>query len=219
MAATAVLTLAGCALGPDSRAVITRDGALGEPLPFVVALCGAAAMVCLVEPAPELTTTMPRRPWQTRAVRAGFVLAACTGAVAVTNLVAPGLTAATARNALLALTVTFLVALWQPLLSWVPTSTYLALSWFYGTATADDAARAWAVPAQPPDWPITGAWATIALTAAVVWVLTPRQVGGCTWGGGRGSCGLGRSAWWFGGRLGGPRSGPRVSSRRRRAWW
>jgi len=177
MAATAVLTLVGCALGPDSRAVITRDGALGEPLPFVVALCGAAAMVCLVEPAPELTTTMPRRPWQTRAVRAGFVLAACTGAVAVTNLVAPGLTAATARNALLSLTVTFLVALWQPLLSWLPTSTYLALSWFYGTATADDAARAWAVPAQPPSWPVTGAWAVIALAAAIVWVLTPRQAG------------------------------------------
>jgi len=177
LAATAVLTLVGCALGPDSRAVITRDGALGEPLPFVVALCGAAAMVCLLEPAPELTTTMPRRPWQTRAVRAGFVVAGCTGAVAVSNLAAPGLTAATARNVLLALTVTFLVSLWQPLLSWVPTSSYLALSWFYGTATADDAARAWAVPAQPPSWPITGSWAAIALTAAVVWVLTPRQVG------------------------------------------
>ncbi len=177
MAATAVLTLVGCALGPDSRAVITRDGALGEPLPFIVALCGAAAMVCLVEPAPELTTTMPRRPWQTRAVRAGLVLAACTSTVAVANLVAPGLTAATARNVLLALTVTFLVSLWQPLLSWVPTSTYLALSWFYGTATADDAARAWAVPAQPPSWPVTGAWAVIALAAAIVWVLTPRQAG------------------------------------------
>lgn len=132
MAATAVLTLVGCALGPDSRAVITRDGALGEPLPFVVALCGAAAMVCLVEPAPELTTTMPRRPWQTRAVRAGFVLAAGTSAVAVTNLVAPGLTAATARNALLALTVTFLVALWQPLLSGYPP----APTWRFPGSTA-----------------------------------------------------------------------------------
>jgi len=177
LAATAVLTLVGCALGPDSRAVITRDGALGEPLPFVVALSGAAAMVCLVEPAPELTSTMPRRPWQIRAVRAGFVVAGCTCAVAVARLAAPGLTAATARNVLIALTMTFLVGLWQPLLSWLPTSTYLALSWLYGTATADDAARAWAVPAQPPDWPMTGIWAAIALTAALVWVLSPRQVG------------------------------------------
>lgn len=177
LAATAVLTLVGCALGPGSRAVITRDGALGEPLPFILALSGAAAMVCLVEPAPELTTTMPRRPWQTRAVRAGFVVAGCTGAVGVSRLAAPGLTAATARNVLIALAVTFLVGVWQPLLSWVPTSSYLALSWFYGTATADDAARAWAVPAQPPSWPITGAWAAIALAAAIVWVLTPRQVG------------------------------------------
>ena len=174
---TAVLTLAGCALGPDSRAVITRDGALGEPLPLVVALSGAAAMVCLVEPAPELTSTMPRRPWQTRADRAGFVVAGCAVAVAVSRLAAPGLTAATARNVLLALAVTFLVALWQPLLSWIPTSSYLALSWFYGTATADDAARAWAIPAQPPDWAMTGVWAAVALTAAVGWVRLPRPAG------------------------------------------
>lgn len=157
--------------------MITRDGALGEPLPFVVALSGAAAMVCLVEQGPELTSTMPRRPWQTRAVRAGFVVAGCTGAVGVSRLAAPGLTAATARNVLLVLAVTFLIALWQPLVSWVPNSLYLTLSWFNGTATADDAARAWAVPAQPPSWPTTGVWAAIALTAAVVWVLTPRQVG------------------------------------------
>lgn len=176
LAATSVVTLVGCALGPGSRVVITRDGALGEPLPFVLALTGAAAMVCLVEPAPELTTTMPRRPWQTRAILAGFVVAGCTCAVAVSSLTAPGLSAATARNVLVALAVTFLVALWQPLLAWVPTTTYLALSWFYGTATSDDAARAWAVPARPPDWPMTTAWAAVALAAVVVWVLTPRRV-------------------------------------------
>lgn len=177
LSAAAALTFVGCALGPDSRAVITRDGALGEPLPFVVALSGAAAMVCLVEPAPELTSTMPRRPWQTRAVLVTFVVAGCACAVAVSGLAAPGLSAATARNVLLALAVTFLVALWQPLLSWVPTSVYLALSWFFGTATADDAARAWAVPAQPPDWRMTGVCAAVALTAALVWVLSPRQFG------------------------------------------
>lgn len=170
LVASAVLTLVGCALGPDSRSVITRDGALGEPLPFVVALTGVAAMVCLTEPCPELSGTMPRPRWQARAVRVGFVAAGCTAAVGLSGLVAPGLTAATARNVLIAVTVTLLMALWRPLLAWVPTSAYLILSWFRGTATADDAARAWAVPAQPPNWPITGAFAAAALVAAVVWV-------------------------------------------------
>lgn len=171
LAATAVLTLVGCALGPESRSVITRDGALGEPLPFVLALTGVAAMVCLVEVAPELGSTMPRPRWQARAVRANFVVAGCAVAVAASGIVGWGLAAATARNALLALTVTFLVACWRPLVSWVPTSVYLALSWFRGTATADDAARSWALPAHPPSWPVTGVCAVSALIAATVWVL------------------------------------------------
>lgn len=174
LVATAVVTLVGFAMGPGSRTVITRDGAIGEPLPFVLALCGVTAMVCLIEPAPELTTTMPRQPWQTRTTLALFVITGCVAAMAVSSLAAPGLLAATGRNVLFALTVTFLVALWQPLLSWVPTSLYLALSWFYGTATYDDGARAWAVPAQPPDWRTTGIWAAVALAAAITWVLTPR---------------------------------------------
>lgn len=174
LVATSVVTLVGFALGPGSRVVITRDGALGEPLPLVLALCGVAAMVCLTEPAPELATTMPRQMWQIRTMLACFVVTGCGVAVALSSLAAPGLAAATARNVLLALAATFLVARWQPLVSWVPTSLYLALSWFYGTATYDDAARAWAVPVQSPDWRTTGIWAVVALAAAAMWVLTPR---------------------------------------------
>lgn len=176
LVATLMVTLVGCALGPQSRIVITRDGALGEPLPFVLALSGVAAMVCLVEPAPELTITLPRQPWQTRMIVVSFVGAGCGAAVTLSSFAAPGLGAATTRNVLVALAVTFSVALWQPLVSWVPTSLYLALSWFYGTATYDDAARAWAVPAQPPDWSLTGAWALVALTAMAAWVLAPRTL-------------------------------------------
>jgi hypothetical protein len=174
LAATAAVTLLGCALGPESRVVITRDGALGEPLPFVVALSGVTAMVCLVGPAPELVTTMPRSSLQIRAVPACFVVVGGCAAVAVSGLVAPGLVAATARNVFLALAVTFLVALWRPLLAWVPTSAYLALSWFYGTATYDDAARAWAIPAQPPGWRAAGISAAVAIAAGAAWVLKPK---------------------------------------------
>ena len=176
--ATAVATVVGCWLGPESRVVVTRDGALGEPLPFVLALSGVAAMVCLVDPAPELTGTMPRRSWQTRTVLAGLVVAVCLAAVAVSWTAAPGLGASTARNVFLALAVTFVVALWRPLVAWVPTSVYLALSWFYGTATSDDAAGAWAVPAQPPDWRTTGLWALVALVAAASWVVVPGRARG-----------------------------------------
>lgn len=176
--ATLAATVLGSALGPGSQVVITRDGALGEPLPFVLAICGVAAMVCLVEPAPELTDTMPRPPWQTRTVLVVFVVAGCLAAVAVSSVAAPGLSAATARNVFLALAVTFLAALWKPLVAWVPTSAYLAVSWFYGTATYDDGARAWAIPAQPPEWRTAGMWALIALMAAMMWVLLPRRVWG-----------------------------------------
>lgn len=176
--ATLAATVLGSALGPGSQVVITRDGALGEPLPFVLAICGVAAMVCLVEPAPELTDTMPRPPWQTRTVRVVLVVAGCLAAVAVSSFAAPGLSAATARNVFLALAVTFLAALWKPLVAWVPTSAYLAVSWFYGTATYDDGARAWAIPAQPPEWRTAGMWALIALMAAMMWVLLPRRVWG-----------------------------------------
>lgn len=178
LVATALITAVGAALGPGGRVVITRDGALGEPLPFVLALVGVAAMVCLVEPLPELTTTMPRQPRHIRARVAGFVVAGCCAAAALSGVVAPGLTAATARNVCLALAVTFLVALWQPMLAWVPTSVLLALSWFYGTATYDDAALAWAIPAHAPDWRSTGLWALIALAAGTVWVMAPRVSAG-----------------------------------------
>lgn len=175
MLTTIVATVTGCALGPGSRVVITRDGALGEPMPFVLALCGVAAMVCLVEPAPELTDTMPRTPRETRSLLVVFILLVCAAAVGVSSLLAPGLSAATTRNVLVALTVTFLVGWWKPLAAWIPNSAYLALSWFEGTPTYDDSARIWAVPAQAPDWPITAAWAIFALGAALVWALAPRS--------------------------------------------
>lgn len=171
LAAVAVVIGAGSALGPDSRTVITRDGATGEPLPFVLAMTGVVAMVCLVDPAPELTTTMPRPAWQLRAAQASFVAGVSLASVALSSVVAPGLAAATARNVLLALTVAFIVALWHPSVSWVPTSIYLALSWFYGTATYDDGVRAWAIPAQGPDWLTAAVWVVIAFTAASLWTL------------------------------------------------
>lgn len=180
LVATSVVTLVACALGPESRVVITRDGALGEPLPFVLALSGVTAMVCLVEPAPELTTTMPRRPRQTRMILASFIFTTSGLAVALSSLVAPDLVAATARNVFLALSVTFLVARWQPLLSWVPTSAYLALSWFYGTATYDDGARAWALPAHSPEWWITVVCGVVALVTAAIWVHTPGTIASST---------------------------------------
>ena len=167
------ITVVACALGPGSRVVITRDGALGQPLPFVLPLAAVAAMICLIEPALELTATMPRRPRQVRAMLAGFIVTGSVAAVAVSGLVAPALVPASARNVLLALTVTFVVALWQPLLSWVPTSVCLAISWFYGTATYDDGARSWALPAQPPDRWLTGICALAALAAAALWVYRP----------------------------------------------
>jgi hypothetical protein len=48
------------------------------------------------------------------------------------------------------------------------------------------------------------------------WPCTRR---GCSWGGGRGSCVLCRSAWWCVGRRVGRRFGHRAGRRRRRAWW
>src|SRR4051794_32035432 len=47
----------------------------------------------------------------------------------------------------------------------------------------------------------------------------PCRPRGCSSGGGPGSCGRGRSAWWCVGRRDGRRSGHRGGRRRRRAWW
>lgn len=173
--AVTVITVVACLLGPDSRTVITRDGALGVPLPFVLTLIGVVAMVALGDPEHELTTTMPRPSWQPRALIAAFVTVVSCASVTVSSAIAPGLTAASARNVLVALVIAFTVALWRPLLSWIPTTMYLALSWFYGTPTYDDSARAWAIPAHPPDWSSAFAWGCIAVVAAGVWVTRRRR--------------------------------------------
>lgn len=172
--AVTVITVVACLLGPDSRTVITRDGAIGVPLPFVLALIGVATMVCLGDPEPELTSTMPRPAWQPRTAIFLFVVLVSWASVTVSSVVAPGLTAASARNVLVALAVAFTAALWRPLLSWVPTTMYLALSWFYGTPTYGGSARAWAIPAQPPDWSGTLVWGCIALVTAGAWVTRRR---------------------------------------------
>lgn len=172
--AAIVITGLACLLGPDSRTVVTRDGAVGVPLPFVLTLIGVVAMVALGDPEPELTTTMPRPSWQSRAVIVAFVAAVSCASVAVSSVAAPGLTAASARNVLVALAIAFTAALWRPLLSWVPTTMYVALSWFYGTPTHGDSARTWAVPAHPPDWSGTLVWGCIALVTAGAWVTRRR---------------------------------------------
>lgn len=173
LGAVAVITLLGCALGPDSQSVVTRDGAVGVPLPFVLTLTGVVAMLCLIDPAPELTTSMPRPPWQSRAVRVGFILVVSAACVAVAHVVAPGLTAATVRNLMLALAVVWVIGLWRPWVSWLPTAVLLAMSWFFGTPTYDDTARVWAIPAQPPSWSSAAAWTVVALMAAIIWTLRP----------------------------------------------
>jgi hypothetical protein len=48
---------------------------------------------------------------------------------------------------------------------------------------------------------------------------TPCRRRGCGWGAGRGSCGLGRSAWWCGRWRAWPRSGRRGDRHRRQASW
>ena len=171
LVATGAVTLVGCALGPSSRVISTRDGALGEPLPFVLAFAGVTGMICLVDPAPDLSLTMPRSHRSTRALLAAFVLIAAAMPVVVSVGVAPDLTAATTRNVMLALTLTFLVGLLRPLLAWIPTTAYLCVSWFYGTATLDDAALPWAVPAHPPDWSTGVLWCGLAIASGVAWVL------------------------------------------------
>lgn len=170
LGATCVLTFLGCALGPGSRYVITRNGALGEPLPFVLALTGVAAMVCLGEPAQQLVRTMARPSWQGRLVRVSFVFLTCGIAVTVSAMVGWALAPATVRNASIALAITFTVSCWRPLLAWVPTSAYLVLSWFRGTATFDHGAASWAVPAKPPDWAMAGYCSLGAMMAATVWI-------------------------------------------------
>lgn len=181
VAATAV----AIALGQSSRWVITRDGALGVPLPLVVGMCGAMGMICLAEPNPELIAALPRPRWHARGWVAGYVWAVCAVAVGATVLVAPGLASASIRNTALALTSTFLVGLWRPLVAWVPTTMFFALSWFYGTPAYGGSPAWWALPVHPPAWSGALAGVLLALSACSLWVGAPGVAERCRRRGGR----------------------------------
>lgn len=168
VACAAILTLVGLLLGPGPRSVMVRDGAIGEPLVFIIALVGSASMACLGPPR-ELDSVVPMPRKQTAGLRAAFVFLITIASSIASAPLAPGLAPATLRNAMMALALTFIASIWHPQIAWLPSTTYLILSWFYGTPVVGDTPRAWALPAHPPSWGSALTWILVALAAAICW--------------------------------------------------